>query len=229
MNEPLTCCACSKPMARGAKSLPQGEAMCRTCRRTRNTVRAHRCPDCGGTAWGTVCRDCRAKRQRIRPDGDHRVKYAERRREAPGLRSSERDALLVKWKTRRTKCTFCDQDADTIDHCIPLARGGTNYEGNLIPACRHCNSSKQARLITEWRYGRKAHRTISPTRLDKPNNLRIVAIRGEQPEFNVCPECGALCVNTYCDNTCCTRWNSRNRYRKQVGIPIDAPLYTRAA
>jgi hypothetical protein len=30
-------------------------------------------------------------------------------------------------------------------------RGGTNYEGNLTPACKQCNSSKAARLLVEWR------------------------------------------------------------------------------
>jgi 5-methylcytosine-specific restriction endonuclease McrA len=39
----------------------------------------------------------------------------------------------------------------TIDHIVPLARGGTNYEGNLTPACRPCNSSKGTLLLVEWR------------------------------------------------------------------------------
>ena len=44
----------------------------------------------------------------------------------------------------------------TIDHVIPLARGGTNYEGNLVPCCKSCNSSKQDRLPIEFMLWLKA-------------------------------------------------------------------------
>lgn len=36
------------------------------------------------------------------------------------------------------------------DHVIPLSRGGTNDEGNLVCACLPCNSSKNDRLLSEW-------------------------------------------------------------------------------
>ena len=210
----ITCSVCERPMWSGPGALPQGEATC---------------PDCGGvkSPESEVCSTCRAARQRIRPDEDNRVQYNKRLHAAPGIRPKEREALLDKWKRRRARCSFCDELADTIDHVIPLVRGGTNYEGNLIPACRRCNSSKQARLIIEWRAGRKAQRTVSPDqpgREAKPKPQRIAAIRGEQRALNICPECGALCVNKYCDSTCGTRYVSRTTYRKRVGIPIDAPI-----
>lgn len=31
----------------------------------------------------------------------------------------------------------------TMDHVIPLARGGTSAKGNLVPACRSCNENKK--------------------------------------------------------------------------------------
>ncbi len=43
---------------------------------------------------------------------------------------------------RRVKCTYCDADADTTDHIIPRSVGGTNDPGNLVPACKPCNSRK---------------------------------------------------------------------------------------
>ena len=48
---------------------------------------------------------------------------------------------------RRCYLCGCDWDAlssfdKTIDHVIPLSRGGTNWPANLRPACRSCNSSK---------------------------------------------------------------------------------------
>lgn len=40
-------------------------------------------------------------------------------------------------------CYICrDKMADTIDHVVPLSKGGTNDLGNLRPACYDCNWQK---------------------------------------------------------------------------------------
>lgn len=31
----------------------------------------------------------------------------------------------------------------TMDHIVPLARGGTSTQGNIVPACRECNRDKK--------------------------------------------------------------------------------------
>lgn len=50
------------------------------------------------------------------------------------------------------KCAYCCvKKADTIDHVVSLVRGGLNDISNLLPACRSCNSSKGAKLLSEWR------------------------------------------------------------------------------
>lgn len=51
------------------------------------------------------------------------------------------------------QCAYCGSSggALTQDHVIPLARGGRHAIGNLIPACGSCNSSKNDRLLIEWR------------------------------------------------------------------------------
>lgn len=50
------------------------------------------------------------------------------------------------------QCTYCGSVEDpTIDHIVPLIRGGTNDMDNLTPACRSCNSSKGDKLLNEWR------------------------------------------------------------------------------
>lgn len=43
------------------------------------------------------------------------------------------------------RCHLCNRrHADTIDHIVPVAWGGSDHPANLKPACRSCNSSKGA-------------------------------------------------------------------------------------
>lgn len=39
----------------------------------------------------------------------------------------------------------CTGRATTADHVVPRSRGGTSDMGNLVAACRHCNSVKGSR------------------------------------------------------------------------------------
>lgn len=43
------------------------------------------------------------------------------------------------------KCAYCDKDIRdfyTIDHVVPLSRGGTHTISNVVPACLSCNGKK---------------------------------------------------------------------------------------
>lgn len=37
----------------------------------------------------------------------------------------------------------------TMDHVVPLARGGTSTMGNIVPACRACNRDKKLETPVE--------------------------------------------------------------------------------
>lgn len=59
----------------------------------------------------------------------------------------------------QARCTYCDRlltrepspRQRTLDHILPLARGGTNHSGNHAAACRTCNFSKHDRILFyEW-------------------------------------------------------------------------------
>jgi len=48
-------------------------------------------------------------------------------------------------------CAYCGKPATSIDHAIALARGGSNWSANLRPACKSCNSSKNASDWRKWK------------------------------------------------------------------------------
>lgn len=74
-----------------------------------------------------------------------------RERKAPGLNVYEIRLLRIKWQSEGKVCFYCSGQFDTIDHIIPLMRGGDNMEKNLAPCCRSCNSSKGSKLLSEWK------------------------------------------------------------------------------
>lgn len=60
------------------------------------------------------------------------------------------------WQTRLAAgiCHYCQRQvgkADlTMDHIVPLARGGTTTRGNVVPCCKQCNNQKQLMTPVEW-------------------------------------------------------------------------------
>jgi 5-methylcytosine-specific restriction protein A len=72
------------------------------------------------------------------------------RRKARELRSSQW------WKRRLAKgvCHYCGQStlpkALTMDHIVPIARGGRSTKGNVVTACKACNNAKKQLLPMEW-------------------------------------------------------------------------------
>ena len=48
-------------------------------------------------------------------------------------------------------CIYCGNERPLErDHKVPLINGGTNDIGNLLPACRPCNSSKGRKSLAEF-------------------------------------------------------------------------------
>lgn len=60
------------------------------------------------------------------------------------------------WKRKRSSgiCHYCKKQflpkELTMDHIIPLARGGKSQKFNLVPCCKECNTKKNQLLPLEW-------------------------------------------------------------------------------
>ncbi len=46
-------------------------------------------------------------------------------------------------------CQYCGATADSIDHILPVSRGGGWDWNNLVAACGRCNAKKGARTPAE--------------------------------------------------------------------------------
>lgn len=64
--------------------------------------------------------------------------------------------VMRTWKklTGDDYCFYCGKKLTrhnaTIDHIIPLSRGGTNDKRNLVLCCQKCNWDKGSKLLSEW-------------------------------------------------------------------------------
>ncbi len=60
------------------------------------------------------------------------------------------------WKRKRStgRCHYCGgrfpPQELTMDHVVPLIRGGHSVKGNVVPCCAECNAAKQHKLPIEW-------------------------------------------------------------------------------
>ena len=52
-------------------------------------------------------------------------------------------------------CHYCGRKVGrenlTMDHVVPLSRGGRSAKGNIVPACKECNNKKKYLLPIEWK------------------------------------------------------------------------------
>lgn len=60
------------------------------------------------------------------------------------------------WKRQLAKgtCYYCGTPTApgklTMDHLVPVARGGKTSKGNVVTACKPCNNHKKQMLPIEW-------------------------------------------------------------------------------
>ena len=71
-------------------------------------------------------------------------------------RRKARELRATEWWKRKRACGICHHcgqkflpKALTMDHLIPIIRGGKSSKGNLVPACKKCNADRKYRLPFE--------------------------------------------------------------------------------
>ncbi len=65
-----------------------------------------------------------------------------------------RQSAWWKRKIQKGGCYYCRRQVGmanlTMDHVVPLSRGGKSKKGNIVPACKECNNKKKYLLPIEW-------------------------------------------------------------------------------
>ncbi len=80
--------------------------------------------------------------------------------ESEDLRRERRRARELResqwWKRRQAKgvCYYCNRKTPpkelTMDHIVPISRGGKSTKGNVVVCCKECNNAKKQLLPMEW-------------------------------------------------------------------------------
>lgn len=72
-------------------------------------------------------------------------------------RAKARELRKSRWWQQKTApglCHYCGKKFTfkqlSMDHVVPLARGGRSTKDNLVPACKSCNTKKKSMLPLEW-------------------------------------------------------------------------------
>lgn len=67
-------------------------------------------------------------------------------------REKEKATKLKKtnwWRSwvQQGECYYCQKEVSpeelTMDHVVPLSRGGKSTKGNVVPCCKECNNKKK--------------------------------------------------------------------------------------
>lgn len=66
-----------------------------------------------------------------------------------------RKSAWWKRKCANSRCYYCNAKINpkelTMDHVVPLIRGGKSTKSNVVTACKECNSKKKHMLPIEWK------------------------------------------------------------------------------
>lgn len=113
----------------------------------------------------------------------------------------EREAVLNKTDCKCARCGMAlDTETLTIDHFIPLSKGGSNMASNLIPLCEECNQIKDNAVM----HPRDYIKYLKDTHKKEIESL----------------------YNWYCEDY---KWYDRNNYTIEDRMIIPYPIYLQSS
>ncbi len=73
-------------------------------------------------------------------------------------------------KKQQGRCYYCGRKVSpkelTMDHIVPLIRGGRSTKSNIVPCCKECNNRKKHMLPIEWQeYLMRLHKNRTPSEM----------------------------------------------------------------
>lgn len=163
-----TCRVCNMPEKVKTKT---GPATCPECRRKKYLVvkrRYQQSPKGKSTARAREERkDVKAKRNQFAASPQGIANQKKYRASAKGkanqakrsanyrshLSNAEGMVTAEQWieivERHKSRCYYCHKKIynPTMDHVIPLSKGGRNSPENIVPACLSCNCKKRDKLI----------------------------------------------------------------------------------
>jgi 5-methylcytosine-specific restriction endonuclease McrA len=81
----------------------------------------------------------------------HALAYRARKHAARGaVTAAEFTAITERQKFRCHWCGNSIRSAPTMDHVIPLSKGGEHSVANVVASCRRCNSKKKDKDPIAW-------------------------------------------------------------------------------
>ena len=92
--------------------------------------------------------------QKSHPEVVREQKRASNRRRH-GQKAAGRGIKAREWRAIRAafddRCAYCGDPATTMDHVVPLSRGGLHEPENVVPACKPCNFEKHNKMPEDFR------------------------------------------------------------------------------
>jgi 5-methylcytosine-specific restriction endonuclease McrA len=166
MGKRTRCTICGGPMTMGPSSLPGGEAACRGCRinYVDPDAMCSLCATCARPLYVRLpsqlfcsdrCRQYWKNRSSVRRRVNATRDYAKRGRSRPAESFDpryvfERDQWRCQACGRSTRAhRFPDARSATLDHIVPLSKGGEHTKANTRCVCFSCNCSKGNRATDD--------------------------------------------------------------------------------
>lgn len=154
-----TLCLQTKPLSSFHKDLSSADRLTQRCATCRNILQNAYRIDKQENAWTSKKRPTQTPEDKRLRDNAYRRKRNALLVFANATSRAKRFESFIGVFTKKeinrlykSPCTYCGSyDKISLDHVMPLARGGRHTKGNIVPACFSCNSSKKNKTLTEWK------------------------------------------------------------------------------